>query len=90
MNTGKQALTSYMPHEPEMYVNISLLHVAVVNNDLETMYTRMFDGCDPTYSGTAIKYYFDDGWYFVAGQTSLHIASIEGSYGESWPLVLAR
>ena len=79
-----------MPHEPEMYVNISLLHVAVVNNDLETMYTRMFDGCDPTYSGTAIKYYYDDDWFFVAGQTSLHIASLEGSYGESWPLVLAR
>ena len=42
------------------------------------------DGCDLTYNDTAIQFYMDYDWVeWIAGQTFLHIAGMEGSVGEN-------
>ena len=75
---------SNIPHIDDMYRNISLLGVAVAEDDVVMMYKLIKDGCDLTYNDTAIQFYFDDDWApWIGGQTFLHIASMEGSIGEN-------
>ena len=74
---------SNIPHTDDLYRNISLLGIAVANDDIVMMYKLIKDGCDINYEGTAIQWIIDDDdqpW--VTGQTPLHIASLEGSQGE--------
>merc|ERR1711981_1175167 len=71
---------SNIPHIDDMYRNISLLGIAVANDDVVMMYKLIKDGCDVNYNGTAIPFYFDEEYQpFVSGQTPLHIAAMEGS-----------
>ena len=68
------------------YGNISQLGIAVIDDDVEEMYSTILDGCDPTYNGTEI---IEQG-VPISGLTALHIACMEGSIGEffSWSNVL--
>lgn len=65
-----------------VYLNISLLGVAAVENDLDLAERSLSGGCDSGYSGISTQYFYyenDDG--FIGGVTALHIACIEGSVG---------
>ena len=68
------------------YGNISQLGIAVINDDVEEMYSWILEGCDPSYNGTMIV----ELEHLVSGLTPLHIASMEGSIGKffSWSYVL--
>ena len=65
-----------------VYLNISLLGVAAVENDLDLAERSLSGGCDSGYSGISTQYfnYVDDN-RFISGVTALHIACIEGSVG---------
>ena len=66
-----------------IYLNISLLGVAAVEDDLELAERFLSGGCDSNYSGISTQYFYydDDEDGFLSGVTALHIASIEGSIG---------
>ena len=73
-----------MPHVDDLYRNISLLGVAVAEDDVVMMYKLIKDGCDLTYNDTAILFMFDeDDMEWGDGITLLHIASMEGSAGKN-------
>ena len=77
-------MCSNIPHIDELYRNISLLGVAVVEDDVVMMYKLIKDGCDINYNETAMQIYFDDGWRpWIGGQSLLHLAGMEGSTGEN-------
>ena len=76
-------MCSNIPHIDEVYRNISLLGVAVAEDDVVMMYKLIKEGCDINYNETAMQLY-DAGWApWVSGQSPLHIAGMEGSTGEN-------
>ena len=66
-----------------VYLNISLLGVAAVEDDLDLVERSLSGGCDSGYDGISTQYFYleDDEDGFISGVTSLHIACIEGSMG---------
>ena len=77
-------MCSNIPHIEDLYRNISLLGVAVAEDDVVMMYKLIKDGCDVNYNETAIMMYFDEDWNpWISGQSLLHIASMEGSSGKN-------
>lgn len=66
-----------------IYLNISLLGVAAVEDDLDLVERSLSGGCDSGYEGISTQYFYfeDDEDGFTSGVTALHIACIEGSMG---------
>ena len=77
-------MCSNIPHVEDLYRNISLLGVAVAEDDVVMMYKLIKEGCDINYNETAMQLYFGSGWApWISGQSLLHIASMDGSTGEN-------
>ena len=55
----------------------------MAEDDVVMMYKLIENGCDVNYNDTAIMLYLDVNATWVPGQSLLHIASIEGSTGET-------